>query len=653
MQLSEQVKAAYDAYMALGEELQQYVVDVDVETMIQLYEQFASMTLGEPEEEVTHEAHITSFEITSVVDGTTPFDNHSHTAGCYDENYAWDPDHLICRQTEYTHIHTSGCRKNGELICGRDEFSKPVEEYQPGDDRSADNKVVRTFDSVNYKFRVAMDTYVSGKTFNDARVKLEVILPLTKDQATFNLGVMTWMDTDPAYAARIEDAFLDKETNKLTVIDPENPGGLVPNCQVLTCYKHLVSGRSVIPGFFENNVSINVRSMKNGDTFAPIFYAVLENNHEYGHNDGPVVSFNEESKKYEYTYGENCKCSVHNNEVEKFRADTPEIKVSAAPKYNIRIAGGDSERRQYNFNEVQRGATTTAANQGKGLQTGRMMRLGVTVQLYNDNASKGIKGIEFPDEKIPIEFDLKLESLYQINTPNAESSYEAGAKPNVTNDYTPLLWSCGPNVNKAYGEANIDCRLIYDIRWGEGCAPYSQGDGKNACKESGTWEATQEEDVIHVKISDYSVDMEHVPLHNRGQDEEMDAIEYGKNIRCFSSGVIWIMQPFNRGHGLLHDPLRRYVRAYAGAGGGAAADAGAAGVNAPDEPVPQDAGPEELIDLDDGEVPLADQIGGIEEGTANMLGAAAVGVTAAAALLALAVILLKRRRKAQAEESEK
>lgn len=96
----------------------------------------------------------------------------------------------------------------------------------------------------------------------------------------------------------------------------------------------------------------------------------------------------------------------------------------------------------------------------------------------------------------------------------------------------------------------------------------------------------------------------------------------------------------------------------AGGGDGAAADAGAgdaggAGVNAPDEPVPQDAGPEELIDLDDGEVPLADQIGGIEEGTANMLGAAAVGVTAAAALLALAVILLKRRKKTQVEESEK
>lgn len=96
-----------------------------------------------------------------------------------------------------------------------------------------------------------------------------------------------------------------------------------------------------------------------------------------------------------------------------------------------------------------------------------------------------------------------------------------------------------------------------------------------------------------------------------------------------------------------------------GAAGGGAGGAAAvvpeepeAGVNVPDEPVPQDEGPEELLDLDDEEVPLADKIGGIEEGTANMLGAAAISVTGAAALLVLAVFLLRRRRKAAAEEDE-
>lgn len=98
--------------------------------------------------------------------------------------------------------------------------------------------------------------------------------------------------------------------------------------------------------------------------------------------------------------------------------------------------------------------------------------------------------------------------------------------------------------------------------------------------------------------------------------------------------------------------------AQAGGAADAAADAAdaaeepEAGANVPDEPVPQDEGPEELLDLDDEEVPLADKIGGLEEGTANLLGAAAVSVTGAAALLVLVIFLLRRRKKAAAETEE-
>lgn len=89
----------------------------------------------------------------------------------------------------------------------------------------------------------------------------------------------------------------------------------------------------------------------------------------------------------------------------------------------------------------------------------------------------------------------------------------------------------------------------------------------------------------------------------------------------------------------------------AAADDGTAADAGA-DVEAPDDNVPLDEGPQDLLDLDDEEVPLADGIGQMQEGTVNMLGAAAVGITASAALIALMVILLKRRRKAEEEKSE-
>ena len=101
------------------------------------------------------------------------------------------------------------------------------------------------------------------------------------------------------------------------------------------------------------------------------------------------------------------------------------------------------------------------------------------------------------------------------------------------------------------------------------------------------------------------------------------------------------------------------------AGGGAAADAGAAGAGAgaadagaadagagvpvPDEEVPQAEGPEELQELDDEEVPLADGI--LPEGRqVNMLGAVAVGVTASAALIGLFFFLIRKKQANREEE---
>lgn len=522
-ELYEQVLEAKNAYDALTEA--QKLAVTNAEKLMQ-YEWLWTDNMDETEgEEADHQARITSFEITRTVDGTTPFDNHKeHTKGCYDVNYFGDEDHLICTQTLY-----------------KDDDSKHNE---PGDDRSSDNRVVRTFDSVNYKFRVAMASYEKGKTFNDARVKLQVILPLTKEQAEFNTGAMTWMDETPGYMWEIKDAVLG-EDQKLTILEPGQTENA--NCQVLTCWKHLTGGRSVIPGFFENNVSVNVKSMKNDDEFAPTFYAVLENGCEYTHQDAPQPQPGEEAtpEKYQYTYEEQHQCATH-KEVEMWRADAPKIKVSAAPKYNIRISGADSERLQYNFNDIQGEPQTDAANIGKGFQTGRMVRIGVTIQLYNNNASKGIKGIELPKEDVPITFDLELESKYHINTPNSGSKYQAGEDVDVTGIYTPLLWSCGPNIDGQYGDVNIDGRVIYDQYWGDGLAPYSDGGGSHACKESGTWTAEQEGSTIHVIVTGYSVDVNQMPAYNRGQDEKADSPAYGKNVGSFSSGVIWILQPFNR-----------------------------------------------------------------------------------------------------------
>ncbi len=95
----------------------------------------------------------------------------------------------------------------------------------------------------------------------------------------------------------------------------------------------------------------------------------------------------------------------------------------------------------------------------------------------------------------------------------------------------------------------------------------------------------------------------------------------------------------------------------AGVPGGAAAagaEGGAdAGVAAPDGEVPQAEGPQELQELDDEEVPLAEEAGGMAAAARNMAGAVAIAGAAGIALIAMLILWMKSRKKeTEAEENE-
>ena len=90
-----------------------------------------------------------------------------------------------------------------------------------------------------------------------------------------------------------------------------------------------------------------------------------------------------------------------------------------------------------------------------------------------------------------------------------------------------------------------------------------------------------------------------------------------------------------------------------GAGAGEAGTAagennGGQDVELPGEEVPLADGPQDLIDLDDEDVPLASRITGLEEGARNMLGAVVVGVTALTALFVMLFLLIRQRREESA-----
>ena len=277
---------------------------------------------------------------------------------------------------------------------------------RPGNDSSSTNMVVRTFDTVTYNIKVKYLTYENGKTFNDTRVKLEFVLPVDVSQAEFDQTAMGWM----------EDPVLTTETRTIN--------GVETQCQVLTSYKHLLPSAdhtSVVPGEFGENVSVNIKMMKNGDTIAPIFSAAME----YNTWDGT--------------------CATHNAE-EKKTIVADDITISAAPKYNVQIkpAAAAEASMTYDFSRSssQLFNVDKALNLDAGQRPGRIYVMGVTLQLYNDNESKQMRGIELPQG--PITFEIKLSSKFQPVYRTAQATTAAGTVMDVTDEYTPLVWSYGP-----------------------------------------------------------------------------------------------------------------------------------------------------------------------------------------------------------------
>lgn len=417
-----------------------------------------------------------------------------------------------------------------EMVTG----SAPFDEAEGrGNDTTGEDKLVRTFDTVTYNFNVNMKSWDLSKTYSQARVKLEFVLPLSEKEAVFEQTAMAWMDQTEGYKP-----VLTTETREID--------GVAKECQVLTCYKLLLPSEgniSVVPGDFGDNLTINVRAMKNGETFTPIISAAMEG----GTWDGPCEK---EAHKID---GEPA--------LEKKTVIPEPVEVTAAPKYNIQLKGEGSYSDDFNFQGdeawmAQYGNVAANTDIAKPLP-GRAMKLGITLQLYNDNASKGLKGIELPDGG-DITFDLKVSSIYTVNTPNEGSSYQEGQE--ITDAaYMPLLWSYNEVDWKEYGSQNKDGRQIDDRLKATPLAPYNSGGGKNACYNGGSWTASQEGDTIHIRVSGYEIDPLQMPVVN---GDEGIYVTYDANVGCFSSGEIWLIQPFNQKESDSTKPNYDVVSAY-------------------------------------------------------------------------------------------
>ena len=347
-----------------------------------------------------------------------------------------------------------------------------------GNDISADDNIVRSFDQVTYAVEAttAINNTPHGSqeaqtavSFTGGYLCVKAVLPQEC------IGKVEWDLNSMGWA--------------------QETGSISSDSRTFSAIYKMSSDGVTVPGKQELNLIVKVNGAENNFKFKPEVYMWLNGNET-----------DESKTDYEV---------VKTNEI-------TETIVSAAPKYNIRLKSNTRLGRR------------VLADYGEGNTIGRMYGYSVTLQLYNDNIDKGMKGIEIPTGDITFDIDLKVTKNKQGET----------VEEDITTELMPVLWNYKLNDEGTEGE--IDGR---SMNFGEltdfaknGAPKGSKDyDRKRCVYDSGKISMTQNENKISVKVSDYKFDGT-FPIYDYYYDKGQQAI-YSKDIGCFSAGYFQVFLP--------------------------------------------------------------------------------------------------------------
>lgn len=386
----------------------------------------------------------------------------------------------------------------------------------PGNDQSALDNVIRSFDIVSYT------TYFRSKVRNDAPysayqtgvLHFEFIIFGNKDEIQFETNSMGWLTAKTDVQYEITQKEYQGKTcqvlkgSYLWQPSDDNPSAIGESYQELT-------------------IVLRALAMQNNQIIQPIFTYWLDYNQV---DESNIVTGSQEQ------------CKEH-QEVEYKSINTPEIKVSAAPCYNIQLKTCD-ERTQYLDTFDFSTGNDLATNKGKNSIYGRASVIGITLQMVGKDAQSGLKGCEYPQGDI--EFDIDLDSKYLGND---------GDEHNVTQEYIPLVWSIDGNTKS--NTQNDNRKINGSYTFASGGAPFNQGNDYASCFDGGSWIGNQENHSIHLKITDYQLNLNQLPYTDANVNKNtytyynpLTMQNYWEvSTACFSAGELWFVQPFYNNEG--------------------------------------------------------------------------------------------------------
>lgn len=233
-----------------------------------------------------------------------------------------------------------------------------------GNDSGDENKVVRSFDAINYtlKYTTAIrDSSIYG--VDEAYVKIRFVLPLSNSEAVFDEATMNWcLNRKITY-------YYSDGTSSETIDESKT---MIK--QVLTGERYLANSDSgnTIPGTGTLSTGIKVKAAANGTEIKPEFNIWIDGNPD--------------------------------SDIKTVVSDP--IIVSAAPKYNFSVVGDSGVDYLGYFNKE---TGEISSEKKDGFERGRLARYALNFQIYNDSAAKGLKGIELPSGNANFDIALNAE----------------------------------------------------------------------------------------------------------------------------------------------------------------------------------------------------------------------------------------------------
>ena len=391
-----------------------------------------------------------------------------------------------------------GCHISGLRIMSANDGTAPFDDDDdPGNDSSDSNGIVRSFDYVNYSVEYTTALNDAWGEVSSADVLTSIELPIDPRYASFNDDTLNWCE-DRIVTYRYADGTSSTEWDQSREVAS----------QVLTGVRRLVNSGDVnpVPGAATLSVGIYVKGAPDGATIQPTFTLSVA-------GDGREMS-----------------------------ATPDPVKVSAAPKYNVKLQRYTSYMSKQGYFDFENG--TVSREDAEGTVLGRHEGFGISLQLRNDTAGKGLKGIELPDGDIT--FDLTVTTTLD------------GEDVSTGTEWSPLLWDYKDNNSTGNGLHSTgvlghdmapyetgQSYLWQSAPWNVGSTDYS------SCPGGGSFTITQDENnptVYHVVLTGYSFDLEDYtfPHYNNQYTPELYSPQYGENIGFVSVGYVQFVAQYPR-----------------------------------------------------------------------------------------------------------